>query len=172
MEQVASTRRTGTARGVLAAMGCMLVAGVAGAAESLPQSPTTPEVRNYCQNIATAAADARFAWQTGKLGELETRVASRIAELEAKTAELRSWIAKREEINRKAGEKLVGIYSKMRPETAATQISTLDDTMAAAVLSQLNPRQASAIFNEIVPERAAKLAALIAGNTPTDEKRL
>ena len=64
----------------------------------------------------------------------------------------------------------------MRPETAATQISQLDDDMAAAVLGQLNPRQASAIFNEIVPERAGKLAALIAatpfGAQASNEKKL
>ena len=137
------------------------------------QSPTTPEVRTYCQNIAGAAADARFAWQTQKLEALETRVKASVGELDAKTAELRAWVAKREEIERRAGEKLVGIYSKMRPETAATQIATLDDTMAAAVLGQLTPGKASAIFNEIVPERAAKLAALIAGITPpADEKKL
>ena len=149
-------------------------AASAGDAPRPTQSPTTPEVRTYCQNIAGAAADARFAWQTRKLESLETRVKAELGELEAKTAELRAWIAKREEIERKAGEKLVGIYSKMRPETAATQIATLDDTMAAAVLGQLNPRQAGAIFNEIVPERAAKLAALIAGTAPApaDEKKL
>ncbi len=145
----------------------------AGEAPRPTQSPTTPEVRTYCQNIAGAAADARFAWQTQKLETLETRVKVTIGELDAKTAELRAWVAKREEIERKAGEKLVGIYSKMRPETAATQIATLDDSMAAAVLGQLTPGKASAIFNEIVPERAAKLAALIAGTTPpADEKKL
>ena len=160
-----------------AAFGTIAVAGTpAAAAGDVPrptQSPTTPEVRTYCQNIAGAAADARFAWQTKKLEGLEARVKIELSELEAKTAELKAGIAKREEIDRKAGEKLVGIYSKMRPETAATQIATLDDTMAAAVLGQLSPRQASAIFNEIVPERAAKLAALIAGLTPpSDEKKL
>ena len=110
-----------------------------------------------------------MAWQTGKLNELEARIKARISELDAKTAELRTWIAKRDEIDKRANEKLVGIYAKMRPETAATQISTLDDDMAAAVLAQLTPRQASAIFNEIVPERAAKLATMIAG---VPEKKL
>lgn len=150
------------------------VSAVAGDAGKPAQSPTTPEVKTYCQNIAGAAADARFAWQTRQLEGLENRVKAEIGALEARTAELRGWIAKREEIERKAGEKLVGIYSKMRPETAATQIATLDDAMAAAVLGKLNARQAGAIFNEIVPERAAKLAALIAGVAPasTDEKKL
>lgn len=162
-------------RAVTAGLFAVLAASGAARAGDIvrpPQSPTTPEVRTYCQNIAGAAADARFAWQTQKLEGLETRVKAAVGELDAKTAELRLWVAKREEIERKAGEKLVGIYSKMRPETAATQIATLDDTMAAAVLGQLTPGKASAIFNEIVPERAAKLAALIAGVNPAEEKKL
>lgn len=130
------------------------------------------EVRKYCTNIAAAASDARFAWQTGKLNELEVRIKTRIRDLDAKAAELRAWIERREAVEKKAAEKLVGIYSKMRPETAAMQITMLDDAMAAAVLAQLNPRQASAIFNEIVPERAGKLASLIAGVTPTSDKKL
>ena len=147
------------------------VAAIAGEAVRPVQSPTTPEVRTYCQNIAAGAADARFAWQTQKLESMETRVKAEVGMLEAKTAELRAWATKREDIERRAGEKLVGIYSKMRPETAATQISTLDDPMAAAVLGQLPPQKASAIFNEIVPERAAKLAMLIAGTTPPSEEK-
>ena len=148
---------------------------VAGEPSRPAQSPTTPEVRSYCQNIAGAAADARFAWQTKTLEAFDAKVTAKVADLDAKTAELKSWIGKRQEIERKAGEKLVGIYAKMRPETAASQIATLDDTMAAAVLGQLTPGKASAIFNEIVPERAAKLAALIAGINPPpapDEKKL
>ena len=131
------------------------------------------DVKRYCTNIAKAASDARFAWQTQQLNALETRIKARVGELDARTAELRDWIGKREAIEKRAAEKLVGIYAKMRPETAATQISQLDDDMAAAVLGQLNPRQASAIFNEIVPERAGKLAALIAAAPDTHaEKKL
>ena len=130
------------------------------------------DAKRYCANIAKAASDARFAWQTERLNALETRIKARVTELDAKTATLRDWIGKRDALEKKAAEKLVGIYAKMRPETAATQISELDDDMAAAVLGQLNARQASAIFNEIVPERAGKLAALIAGTTPAAEKKL
>lgn len=137
-----------------------------------PDPSANPEIKTYCSNIAAAATDARFAWQTRNLNELETRIRSRIQDLDAKEAELRSWMEKREAVEKKAGEKLVGIYAKMRPETAATQLSNLDDTMAAAVLGQLNPRQASAIFNEIVPERAAKLAGMIAGAAAPDDKKL
>lgn len=134
------------------------------AAPTAVEPTVVSDVRRYCTSIAAAATDSRFAWQTTRLNELEIRVKARIKDLDAKEIELRAWIEKREALERKAAERLVGIYAKMRPETAAVQISSLDDDMAAAVLGQLNPRQASAIFNEINPERAAKLAGLIAAN--------
>ena len=146
--------------------------GGGGAAIAASDALPNHDVKAYCASIAVAASDARMAWQTTKLTELETRINGRIKDLEAKTADLRGWIEKREELEKKAGDKLAGIYAKMRPETAASQIATLDDDMAAAVLAQLNPRQASAIFNEIVPDRAAKLAALIAGVGNAPEKKL
>lgn len=131
-----------------------------------------PDVRKYCTSVATAANEARFSWQTAKLNELESRIKDKIKELEAKQAELRDWVEKRQDIEKKAGEKLVDIYGKMRPETAASQIASLDDDMAAAVLSKLGPRQASAIFNEIPADKAAKLASIIAGATSPADKKL
>ena len=144
-----------------------LVASLTGAFAGGAGSDDGSEVRRYCTNVAVAAGDARFAWQTAKLNELEARIKGRVAELEAKTSELRALTAKREALEKEAGAKLVGIYAKMRPETAATQIAGLEDDMAAMVLAELPPQKSSAIFNEIVPERAAKLATLIAGAAPT-----
>lgn len=138
---------------------------VAGPAAKVADAPTR-DVRTYCANIAVAASDARIAWQTARLADLEARLKASIQALDARTAELRALAEKRAAMEKAAGEKLVGIYAKMRAETAATQISGLDDEMAAAVLGQLPPRQASLIFNEIVPDRAAKLAVLIAGLQP------
>ena len=149
-----------------------LVGSLSASAAQTVDTGRNAEVAAYCTNIARAASDARFAWQTAKLNELETRIKGRIQDLDAKAAALRASLDHRQAIDKKASEKLVGIYAKMRPETAATQISELDDEMAAAVLGQLNPRQASAIFNEIAPERAGKLASLIAGVTPATDKKL
>lgn len=150
------------------ALGLTLAPG----AEAGPDAGASPDIRSYCTNIAAAATDARFAWQTARLKDLETRLQARTRELDAKTAELKGWIEKRGALEKEASEKLVGIYGKMRPETAATQINTLPDDMAAAVLSQMNPRQASAIFNEIPSDRAAKLAVMIAGQPQPDDKKL
>ncbi len=46
-------------------------------------SDAQASVRKYCVNIAAAATDARFTWQSKKLLEVETRIKARIAELDA-----------------------------------------------------------------------------------------
>jgi len=122
------------------------------------------DAQQYCNNIAGAAIDARYTWQTKKLTELEDQIKSRISELEQKQEEYKEWIKHREDLEKKAEENLVGIYAHMRPEVAATQLAALDDDMAAAVLTQLNPRIASAILNEFQPEHAARLANVMAGH--------
>ena len=130
--------------------------------------------RRYCANIAGAAADARVAWQSKKLLELETRIKARIAELDAKQVELKAMLDKRDQIDKEARDRLVGIYGKMNPETAAAQISALDDEMAAAVLGALSANKASAIFNQMASsDRAAKLAGLMANPTASlNDKKL
>ena len=151
----------------------MVTAKTGNSGDDALTSEASKNVRKYCTNIAAAATDARFAWQSKKLQELESQIRSRIVELDAKQAELKSLLDKHEAVSKQAREALVGIYSKMKPETAATQIGALDDDMATAVLAALSPRQASAIFNEITPpERAAKLAGMLANPLapPADKK--
>lgn len=144
------------------------------AAAEAQMSDAQASVRKYCMNIAAAATDARFGWQSKKLLEVETRIKARIAELDAKQAELKAWLDRREQVAKEAKENLVGIYAKMKPEMAAAQIGALNDDTAAAVLAALTPRQASAIFNEMTPpDRAAKLAGLLGNpSAGANEKKL
>jgi flagellar motility protein MotE (MotC chaperone) len=150
-------------------------AGVQPAAEAPPpvQAPKSA-AEQYCTNIATAAADARFAWQEKRLKDLDAELKARIAELATKQAEYKDWLNKRQDFLKRAEENLVGIYSHMRPDAAAAQLSAMDDANAAAVLAKLSPRAASAILNEIDPTRAARLANTLAGGdpVPTDGKKL
>jgi flagellar motility protein MotE (MotC chaperone) len=134
----------------------------------------TSAAERYCNNIGTKAADARFAWQEKRLKDLDATLKARIAELETKQAEYKAWLDKRQSFLKKAEENLVGIYSHMRPDAAAAQLSAMDDANAAAVLAKLSPRTASAILDEIDPTRAARLANTLAGGdpAPTDGKKL
>ena len=109
--------------------------------------------------------------QTQVLEELETKLKQRITELSAKSAELREALRQRDESARKADALIVEIYAKMKPESAAAQLSAMEEPVAAALLMKLNARAASAILNEISPERAARLTETMgAGGKPSQKK--
>jgi hypothetical protein len=69
---------------------------VAAASAAKPAAPAS-DAQRYCQNVAVAAADARFALQTRKLNELETQIGKRVADLEAREAEFKDVLARRDE---------------------------------------------------------------------------
>jgi flagellar motility protein MotE (MotC chaperone) len=142
-----------------------------GPLEALP--PNATQAQQYCFNTADQAADARIAWQAKKIKEMESELDKRAQQLEAKTEEYKRWLERRDEFSRKAHEKLVGFYSRMRPDAAALQLATLDEEMAAAVVTKLETKVASAIMGEMDPERAAKIATIISGaaRIPPEKRR-
>jgi flagellar motility protein MotE (MotC chaperone) len=129
--------------------------------EALPADATAAQ--QYCFNTADSAADARFAWQAKKIKEMEAELEKRAQQLEAKTEEYKKWLARRDEFSKKAQEKLVAFYAKMRPDAAALQLTAMDDESAAALLTKLEPKVASLVLAEIDPAKAAKIAAVISG---------
>lgn len=120
--------------------------------------------KGYCVAISSAAADARIAVQRSKLTEMEQQLAQRIAALEQKTQELRSWVERRDAFLKRANASLVNIYAQMEPDAAAPQLVEMDEETAASLLLKLEPQNASAILNEMAPEKAARLASTIAGS--------
>jgi flagellar motility protein MotE (MotC chaperone) len=135
------------------------------AAAGAPES----DVAQFCSNVADVAVDARLAWQMKELEKAENRLRERIAEVEAKRAEYEKWMALRDEFLKKAEASVVEIYSRMKPDAAATQIAGMADETAAAVLAKLSPRNSSAIFNEMDSARAARLADLLGGMRRVDD---
>ena len=146
---------------------------------AVPQAPVVRpasadgagEAQRYCQNIAAAAADARYVWQTRRLTDLQAQVTDKISALEAKTEELKELLARRDEALKRASAALVSIYAKMKPDTAAAQLAVLDEETAAAMLQQLNPRLSSAILDEMQPDRAARLVGTMTGTLQPDGKK-
>jgi flagellar motility protein MotE (MotC chaperone) len=129
------------------------------------------EVSRFCANVAPSLAEARIAWQTKRLAELDAQVQQRLADLEKAQASVQEWVAKRDAMLKAASDDLVAIYSKMQPESAAVQLSAMDDRTAAAILGKLKPAAAGAILNEMEAERASKLASLLSGASMGGEKR-
>jgi flagellar motility protein MotE (MotC chaperone) len=56
---------------------------------------------------------------------------------------------------------VVQIYSKMRPDAAAAQLTELRADMAASILMKLDARVASVILNEMDKNAAATLTAIM-----------
>ncbi|WP_314946833.1 hypothetical protein [Bradyrhizobium cosmicum] len=131
--------------------------------------PADNEVALFCSNVADPAVDSRLAWQLKELEKAETQLRERIAEVEAKRAEYEKWMALRDDFLKKAEAQVVEIYSRMKPDAAATQIAGMADETAAAVLAKLSPRSSSAIFNEMDTARAAHLADLLGGMRRVDD---
>ena len=148
-------------------------AGGKGATETVKPTTVDSTVKTFCANVGRAATDARVAWQAAKLAELETALKVRIGELETKIAQHREWLARRDEAARRADDAVVAIYARMRPDSAASQLASLDDATASALLMKLNPRNASAILSEIPAERAARLTESMTGARmrTADEKK-
>jgi flagellar motility protein MotE (MotC chaperone) len=139
------------------------------AKEPVPTAQPESDASKFCTNIADAALDARVAWQQKELEAAEAKLRQRIAELEAKRAEYEQWLKLRDDFLTKAEDSVVEIYSRMNPEAAAQQISSMADNTAAAVLAKLKVRSASAILNEMEPARGAHLADTLAGMRRADD---
>jgi flagellar motility protein MotE (MotC chaperone) len=120
-------------------------------------------VGRYCANIAPVAVESRIAWETKRLKELEENIKEKMAALDAKEAEARDWVNKRQDLLSRAEDDIVAIYAKMQPEASAAQMNVMDDSSAVAILSKLNPRAASAILGEMEAGKAARLTDMISG---------
>ncbi|MDH7798648.1 flagellar motility protein MotE (MotC chaperone) [Beijerinckia sp. GAS462] len=133
--------------------------------------PTKPTLaQDYCASFSNAASEFRFAWQMQQMAELEGQIKQRIAELEARRAELVQWQEKQEEFRRRAEEGVVAIYSRMRPDAASSQLAVMEEAGAAAILSKLTPKTASLLLNEMNAAKAAKLTDLMTGSVDASKK--
>lgn len=119
-------------------------------------------MQQYCSNVAASVEAARQERRQKQLADLEQQLASRVAALEAKQRELRMLLDRLESFERKSNDALVGLYSAMKPETAAAQIAQLDDDVAAALMLQLKTKASSAILGEMEAARGAAVAKKIA----------
>ena len=128
------------------------------------------EASRFCVTVAPSVAEARIAWQTKRLAELDAQVKQRLADLEKAEAAMQEWVAKRDALLKAASDDLVAIYARMQPENAAVQLSAMDDQMAAAILGKLKPAAAGAILDEMEAERASKLASFLSGVSAAEKK--
>jgi flagellar motility protein MotE (MotC chaperone) len=135
--------------------------------EALPvPAPTVPELspaQQYCSSILDTATAAQIAQQTRNLEKAQKQLDERIALLAAKADILKKWIKMREDFTARVADSLVQIYTKMKPDAAASQITAMDEVAAAAIMSKLSPKASSPIMAEMEPAKAARLSAIMVG---------
>jgi flagellar motility protein MotE (MotC chaperone) len=130
----------------------------------VPEAPPTASVADqYCQAVLEPAREARYAHQTAELKTLGLELDDRLAKIEARIAELKEWVARREDFASRTSDQLVTIYSGMRPDAASEQLTKLEESSAAAILSKLSPRVASQILNDMPSDKAARLQMILLG---------
>jgi flagellar motility protein MotE (MotC chaperone) len=131
---------------------------------------STDSVARYCASVAPIAAEARIAWETRRLNDLDAQIKQRVADLEKAEADTKDWVSKREALLNSASDDVVAIYGKMEPEAAAAQIATMDEPIAVSILHKLKVGAASAILDQMEAARAARLTSLILA-APLPEKK-
>lgn len=129
-----------------------------------------PQADQYCARVGELAASSQFAQQRKALASAQQELEARIKTLTEKSEEIKAWTKKREDFLAKATDGLLAIYSKMKPEIAATQLVAMNQTTAAAIVAKLPPKAAGAILAEMDPQRAARLSSVLAGAIEIDEK--
>jgi flagellar motility protein MotE (MotC chaperone) len=157
--------------GAKSTKGNAAVADAQGVKKQKPLPEVTPEGpldAQFCQAVRDAATEARFAYQSEKLEGLAKEIDERLAKLNAKTAELKEWMAKRDDFKSRSSAQLVSIFAAMRPESASEQLTKIDPATAASILSKLEARAASAILNDMPSDKAAALASILAGSAQQD----
>jgi flagellar motility protein MotE (MotC chaperone) len=157
-------KRTAAQAALCAVLAGMFAVGPAATQVRDPSSiveKPADEIERFCGNIADEARDRRYSLQAAELQQLQKDVDDRIKRLEEKRAEYEDWVTRRETFMKQAEANVVQIYTRMRPEAAAGQLTQLRTEMAASILMKLDPRAASVILNEMDMKAAATLTSIM-----------
>lgn len=118
----------------------------------------------FCKGIVIRARDRRYFLKGQELEKAAAELDVAEKRLHAKLAELKIWVARREEFAKRANANLVEIYAAMEPQASAARIAELEGELAASLLLAIPPRQSSAILNEMDQKTAASLTSIMAAS--------
>jgi flagellar motility protein MotE (MotC chaperone) len=142
----------------------------AGKAEEPPQvAPEQSMAADYCESFANVAAELRSKRQKEELDRLDKAITAKLAEVTARTDELKATIAARDEMLKLASDELLKIYTQMEAEAAARQLEKIDAKTAASVIRRLKPKLASDILSAMDIKRASSLVQAIANQNAAIE---
>jgi flagellar motility protein MotE (MotC chaperone) len=129
------------------------------------EESTTGEslVEQYCRVAVDAAVAAKIKEEEMRARSLKAEIERKVDELGKATADLQTWLKRREDFKASATENLVSVYAQMDPEAAAQRLTVVGEPTAAAILMKLPAKNASAVLGEMQPDMAGKMTAYMAG---------
>ncbi len=108
------------------------------------------------------ARDADLASMLPLLATAEQKLDVKVAALEAVKAEVRVLLGQVSEQEKAENDRLVAVYSAMRPREAARVFATLDDDVRLPVAAAMRPRSLAAIMAQMEPAAARVLTEKLA----------
>ncbi|MCJ8276055.1 MAG: hypothetical protein HRT44_02680 [Bdellovibrionales bacterium] len=97
------------------------------------------------------------------LQKQKVEIEKQLKELTTMRREISSVLEKKVKADKESVDKLVGVYSNMKPANAAKIIDQINEELAIKVLSKMKKQNAAAILNFIEPKKAQMLSEKFAG---------
>jgi flagellar motility protein MotE (MotC chaperone) len=121
------------------------------------------------RRVELDAREEELATMLPLLIAAEQKIDARIAELNAVKGEVEGMLGQLDEKEQAEVDRLVQVYSAMRPRDAAAVFVTLDDEVRLPVAAAMRPRALAAILAQMPPAEARELTEKLAGmNTRPD----
>lgn len=108
------------------------------------------------------ARDAGFATTLPLMVAAEQKLDAKLQALEALKGEISALVGQVDEKEKAEADRLVAVYSAMRPKEAAAVFATLDDSVRLPVASAMRPRTLAAIMAQMQPAAARELTEKLA----------
>ncbi|MDY6924585.1 MAG: hypothetical protein SWI22_11585 [Pseudomonadota bacterium] len=109
------------------------------------------------------ARDADLASMLPLMTAAEQKLDARVAALESVKAEVQALLGQVGEREKAEVDRLVAVYSAMRPRDAAPVFATLDDDVRLPVAAAMRPRALAAVMAQMEPAAARELTEKLAG---------
>lgn len=107
--------------------------------------------------------EKRISEMEEKLQQAQDEMDKKLSQLDQMRREIASKLETRVNADEESVDKLVGVYSNMKPQSAAIVISKLDENLAISVLKKMKKQDAGSILNFMDPQKAKVLSEKYSG---------
>ncbi|SDK38791.1 hypothetical protein SAMN05660337_0291 [Maridesulfovibrio ferrireducens] len=128
------------------------------AAESASKVDKRPERMPEADWKALKSKEDELARKERSLRTLEKNLDKKLAELNSLETRLKKMLADADVLKDQKIKHLVGVYTAMKPKSAALVIESLDTRLAVKILSGMRGRNAGEILGFVAPKKAATLS--------------